>query len=153
MQRFVVAATLQLLVPIVSTRYLPVLLYAQYHTLLPVAPLCASRYLTLLLDLFSVHHSLTAFRFHQRLEEAVLPGLVPVVGTTATSSLLSSALMLCWDDRQLLRTHLSAGLSGLIVGAMAFHVTLVLFGAPVVEYVLKRFLRTLLLILVLVLLL
>ncbi|CAI5730198.1 unnamed protein product [Hyaloperonospora brassicae] len=99
MQRFVAAATLQLLVPSVATRYLSVLL------------------------------------FDQRLEDAVLTGLVPLVCAVATSSLVSSALMLrCHHDRQwLLRAHLSAGLRGLIVGAMAFHVTLVLFGAPVVD--------------------
>uniref|UniRef100_M4BYZ7 Uncharacterized protein n=1 Tax=Hyaloperonospora arabidopsidis (strain Emoy2) TaxID=559515 RepID=M4BYZ7_HYAAE len=92
------AEILQLVVPSLLTRYLPVLL------------------------------------FNQHLEDAVLAGLVPVVTAIVGWSLLSSFAILRCSDQSLLK-QLISGIGGLALGSAGFHVTIVLFGAPVVECV------------------
>uniref|UniRef100_A0AAV1VPA6 Glycosylphosphatidylinositol anchor biosynthesis protein 11 n=1 Tax=Peronospora matthiolae TaxID=2874970 RepID=A0AAV1VPA6_9STRA len=90
------AETLQLVVPSLLTRYLPVLL------------------------------------FNQHLESAVLAGLVPVVTAIVGWSLLSSLAILRSSD-QFRSKQLVSGIGGLALGSAGFHVTIVLFGAPVVD--------------------
>ncbi|KAK1938231.1 Phosphatidylinositol-glycan biosynthesis class F protein [Phytophthora citrophthora] len=93
-------------------------------TLLPkvlqlVLPGIVARYLPVLL-------------FGQHLEEAVLHGLVPVVATISVLLLASNLLILRSTDQTLLK-QIAKGCLGLVLGSVMFHVTVVLFGAPVVE--------------------
>ena len=74
------------------------------------------------------------YRFNQHLEDAVLAGLVPVVTAIVGWSLLSSFAILRCSDQSLLK-QLISGIGGLALGSAGFHVTIVLFGAPVVECV------------------
>jgi hypothetical protein len=64
----------------------------------------------------------------------VLDGLVPVV-IAIVGVLLASDLAIFRSNEQPLPTQLTRGLLGLLLGSVVFHVVVVLFGAPVVEYV------------------
>ncbi|KAL3663115.1 hypothetical protein V7S43_012055 [Phytophthora oleae] len=110
--------SLQLVLPGVVARYLPVLLYV----------INTQPYSTCLLTTALTHY----FRFDQHLEDAVLNGLVPVVATISVLLLVSNLLILRSPDQPLPK-QIAQGILGLVLGSVVFHVTVVLFGAPVVE--------------------
>ncbi|CAH0475087.1 unnamed protein product [Peronospora belbahrii] len=88
--------SLQLVVPGIITRYLPILLFGQH------------------------------------LENAVVGGLVPVVAAIVGFLMTSNLLILHFHDQFSFR-QLPCGFLGLVLGTAIFHVSIVLFGAPVVD--------------------
>ncbi|UIZ27448.1 hypothetical protein KXD40_005515 [Peronospora effusa] len=90
--------SLQLVVPGIVARYLPIFLFGHY------------------------------------LEDAVVAGLVPVVATIVCFSFTLNLLILHSSNQSLIK-HITSGIIGFMLGTAVFHVIVVLFGAPVVEYV------------------
>ncbi|CAI5743780.1 unnamed protein product [Peronospora destructor] len=88
--------SLQLVVPGILARYLPILLFGQH------------------------------------LEDAVVAGLVPVVAAIAGFSLLSNLMILHSPNKSSIK-QITSGVIGLVLGMAVFYVTVVLFGAPVVD--------------------
>ncbi|KAG6617433.1 Phosphatidylinositol-glycan biosynthesis class F protein [Phytophthora cinnamomi] len=84
-----------------------------------VLPAATARYLPLLL-------------FGQHLEDAVLRGLVPVV-VAIVGMLLALNLVILRSPDQKIGIQIVRGIVGLALGTTVFHVTVVLFGAPVVD--------------------
>ncbi|KAF4323026.1 hypothetical protein BBO99_00003408 [Phytophthora kernoviae] len=74
--------------------------------------------------------AMTWFGLH--LEDDVLRGLVPVVAAIV-GTLLASDLYLLRSKDQVTLKQFAHGILGLLQGTAVFHVTIVLFGAPVVE--------------------
>ncbi|KAG7398306.1 hypothetical protein PHYBOEH_011301 [Phytophthora boehmeriae] len=70
--------------------------------------------------------------FGQHLEDNVLRGLMPVVAAIAGVLLASDLFLLRTKDQAALK-HVAHGILGLLVGIPVFHVTIVMFGAPIVE--------------------
>ncbi|KAG6973710.1 hypothetical protein JG688_00003405 [Phytophthora aleatoria] len=70
--------------------------------------------------------------FGQHLEDAVLSGLVPVVAAIVGLLLALNLMILRSPDHPLFKQILG-GILGLVLGSIVFHVTVVLFGAPVVD--------------------
>ncbi|GMF32629.1 unnamed protein product [Phytophthora fragariaefolia] len=87
-------------------------------------PAAVARYLPLLL----------CVEFDQHLEDGVVRGLVPVV-VTIVGTLLALDLVILRSREQKIAEQIAGGIAGLVLGSVVFHVTVVLFGAPVVEYV------------------
>ncbi|GMF28027.1 unnamed protein product [Phytophthora lilii] len=73
-------------------------------------------------------------RFGQHLEDGVLIGLVPVVAAIVGVLLASDLVILRSPEQKTLR-QITQGIMSLVLGSAVFHVIVVLFGAPVVEYV------------------
>ncbi|KAE9360161.1 hypothetical protein PR003_g373 [Phytophthora rubi] len=96
-----------------------------------VLPVTVARYLPLLL-------------FGQHLEDAVLRGLVPVV-VAIVGFLLALDLVIIRSPEQKVMTQMARGIMGLLLGSAVFHVTVVLFGAPVVDLWMQTFLLAVLL--------
>ncbi|KAL4115483.1 hypothetical protein PRIC2_013644 [Phytophthora ramorum] len=88
-------------------------------TLQLVLPAALTRYLPIVLS-------------GQHLEDAVLSGLVPVV-TAIAGVLIASDLVILRSRDQSLARQIAQGILGLALGSAVFHVTIVLFGAPVVD--------------------
>ncbi|POM71228.1 3-ketodihydrosphingosine reductase TSC10 [Phytophthora palmivora] len=70
--------------------------------------------------------------FNQHLEDGVLRGLMPVV-TAIVGVLLASDLVILHSTNQSLPMQIAQGIVGLILGSAVFHVTVIMFGAPVVD--------------------
>ncbi|TDH68335.1 hypothetical protein CCR75_004515 [Bremia lactucae] len=69
----------------------------------------------------------------KHLEDAVLSGLMPVVAAIVCE-LLVLDLIIFRATRQSIFRQIAAGVVGLVLGSIGFHVIIVLFGAPILEY-------------------
>lgn len=82
--------------------------------------------------------------FGHHLEDAVLRSLLAVVAAIVMGSFTLALLILRSTDQSIVK-QLSAGSVGLVLGALLFHVIVVLFGAPVVDLMRHTFLLAVLL--------